>query len=131
MLKHIQGAQLELIVKLAWLGLAAIHATPALVIFRPSLTQKLYNVAASGPIGLLLAHRGGLFLAVCCACIIAAFHTGSRPLAAVVAGISMASFLLLYGRAGMPAGGLRKIAIADAIGLPLLGFVIYAAFHNS
>jgi hypothetical protein len=115
---------LELIVKSAWFVLAAIHAVPALVIFKPSLIEKLYGVPASGPIGLLLTHRGGLFLAMSCAGIIAALHTPSRPLAAAIISISMVSFLILYVRAGMPGGGLRNIAIADAVGLPLLILVI-------
>ena len=119
---------MEIIIKLAWLVLAIIHLTPSLVIFRPSLLTKLYNVPSDGVIELLLTHRGGLFLTVVIACLISIFHIESRRLAAIVVGISMISFLLLYVKAGMPVGELRKIAIADAIGLPFLFCVAAHAY---
>jgi hypothetical protein len=118
---------MEIILKLAWLALALIHLTPSLVLFKPQMTQRLYNIAPDGPIGLLLVHRGGLFFAVLLACTIALFHAPSRPLAAVVTTISMVSFLLLYVKAGLPAGGLATIAKVDTIGLPFLALAVYSA----
>jgi hypothetical protein len=118
---------MEIAIKLSWLVLALIHLMPSMVLFKPNMTQSLYRIAPDGPIGLLLVHRGGLFFAVLLACIIAVFHTPSRPLAAVVTATSMVSFLLLYAKAGMPTGGLRKIAKVDVIGLPFLALAAYSA----
>jgi hypothetical protein len=118
---------MELIVKLAWLVLALIHLMPSMVLFRPAMIQSLYGIEPGGPIALLLVHRGALFLAVLAACIIALFHAPSRPLAATLAAISMLSFLWLYAKAGMPLGGLRKIALVDAIGLPFLAIVVFTS----
>ena len=119
---------MEIIIKLAWLVLAIIHVTPSLVIFKPSLLTTLYNIPSDGVIGLLLTHRGGLFLGVVIACLISIFHIESRRLAVIVVGISMISFLLLYVKAGMPVGELRKISIADVIGLPFLLCVVVHAY---
>jgi hypothetical protein len=121
---------MELIVKLAWIVLAFIHLMPSLVLARPAMIQSLYGIAPDGPIAMLLIHRGALFLAVLTACVVALFHAPSRPLAAIIATISMLSFLLLYAKAGMPIGGLRKIALADAIGLPFLAIVILTSLRG-
>jgi hypothetical protein len=119
---------LDLALTLSWLGLAAIHSTPAMVFFKPDLTEKLYSQPAEGPIGLLLVHRGGLFLAIFVACIIAAFHNPSRQLGVIIVSISMLSFLWLYYKAGQPKGGLANIAKVDLLGLPLLALVAYGGF---
>jgi hypothetical protein len=41
----------------------------------------------------------------------------------------MLSFLLLYTRAGLPAGAMRTIALVDAAGLVPLAFVAVMAFR--
>lgn len=51
------------------------------------------------------------------------------PLAVLVVGISMVSFLLLYWQAGSPAP-LRKIAQVDLLGLPVLAGVAWLAFRQ-
>ncbi len=112
---------MEAITKASWLALVAVHAAPAAILFRPGLLGKLYGVEAAGPIGILLTHRGALFLAVFAAALIAAFDPGSRQAASVVAAISVVGFLAVYANAGLPAGPLRSIAVVDAVALvPLL-----------
>ena len=111
---------MEASVKIAWAFLALLHVMPAMSAFTPSLVEKLYGVSPDGDVGVLLLHRGALFLAVCVTAIYAIFDPDSRRLASIVLIISMVGFLLVYARAGMPSGELRKIAIADLIGvLPL------------
>lgn len=120
---------METFTRLAWFGLAAIHLIPALALFRPAMIGRLYGIDPSGPLGLLLTHRAALFAAVLAVTIYAAIDPGARRAAALVTGISMIAFLVLYARAGMPAGPLRQIAIADLIGIPLLLWVTFRAFR--
>ena len=111
-----------------WLALAAIHAMPALALFRPSTLTSLYAVAADSPLFLLMQHRAALFLAVFAACVWAAFVPEGRKLAALVVGISMVSFLALYWMAGAPPS-LKRIAIVDMAGLPVLAGAAWMAFR--
>lgn len=115
--------------KAAWLMLALIHAAPALVFFAPGMVQRLYGADPSGDLGVLLVHRGALFFAVLVAALMAMVDARSERLASVVAGISMIGFLVVYARAGMPAGPLRKIAITDAVGLLPLALVLVRAWR--
>ena len=111
-----------------WLILAAIHALPALAFFRPAGLAQLYGIAADNPLFLLMQHRAALFLAVFAACVWAAFVPEGRRLASLVVAISMVSFLALYWMAGSPAP-LRRIAIVDLAGLPVLAFAAFLAFR--
>ncbi|WP_432200080.1 hypothetical protein ACRAQ7_10460 [Erythrobacter sp. W53] len=111
-----------------WLVLAAIHAIPALAFFRPGTITTLYGVAADNPLFLLMQHRAALFLAVFAACLWAAFVPEGRRLAVIVVGISMLSFLVLYWQAGSPAP-LKRIALVDLAGLPVLAGVAWFAFR--
>lgn len=120
---------METITRLAWLGLALIHLTPALALFQPAMIGRLYGVDASGLLGLLLTHRSALFAAIFVVTVFAAIDPSARRAAALVAGISMIAFLVLYAKAGMPPGPLRPIAIADLIGIPLLLWVTFDAFR--
>ncbi len=121
---------MELLTKLSWGALALIHLMPSVPIFRPKMIETLYGAAPSRDIGLLLTHRSGLFLALLVTCLFAMFSAEARKLATLVLAVSMISFLILYMRAGMPAGPLKKIAIADAIGLIPLAFVIWQAWSG-
>lgn len=112
-----------------WLVLAAIHAMPALALFRPATLTSLYRLQPDNPLFLLMHHRAGLFFAVFVACVFAAFVPEGRRLAVLVVGISMVSFLLLYWQAGSPAP-LRKIAQVDLLGLPVLAGVAWLAFRQ-
>jgi hypothetical protein len=114
---------------ICWLILAAIHATPALAVVRPSLLMKLYRLPPESPLFLLMQHRAALFAAVVATCLIAAFHPPSRPLAAVVTSISMGSFLVLYALAGQPAA-LRTIARVDLFGMIPLAIVAFLAIRS-
>jgi len=120
---------MEITTKLSWGLLVLIHLTPTFVLIAPGLVERLYGVSAQGDLGVLLTHRGGLFLAIMVAAIFAAFVPDSRKLASLVVGISMLSFLILYMRAGWPAGPLRKIAMMDAVGLVPLAFVSWQAWR--
>jgi len=120
---------MEISIKAAWLLLAALHATPAMSAFAPGLIEKLYGITPEGDTGILLIHRGALFLAVCLAALYAAFSPESRRLASLVLAISMIGYLIIYVQGGSPAGGLQNIAIPDAICLIPLFWVSYHAWR--
>lgn len=112
----------------AWFALALVHLPPAAVLLRPGLTGTLYGTSASGDVGVLLIHRGALFLAVVVLCVFAAIEPSARRAASLVLGISVLGFLAVYAMAGMPAGALRIIALADAVALLPLGWVMWQAW---
>jgi hypothetical protein len=85
-------------------------------------------VSLEGEAGILLIHRGALFLGLCIVAIFAAFVPDARKLASVLVTISVLSFLLLYAKAGFPDNGLRKIAIADLVALALLIWVLWRSW---
>ena len=122
---------MEIATKIAWLLLALVHASPAAVLFRPGLVQRLYGISADGPAGLLLTHRGATFVAIVVACLWAAFDPSVRRLATVVVAIAVLGYLFLYARAGMPEGPLRTIAAVDAIALAPLLLVIWSAWRTA
>ncbi len=122
---------MEHITKLAWALLALIHLAPAAVFFLPHLTQKLYNIDANGDLGVLITHRGALFLAIVAACLAGTFDPEARKAVSIVVAISVISFLWLYVRAGMPTGPLKTIALVDAIGLVPLLWVLWSAWRIS
>ena len=119
---------MEVLVIIGWVMLIAIHAMPSLVVFAPSMAAKLYNVDPAGDIGVLLVHRGAMFLTVVVVSLIAIFDPSIRWLASIVVAISLVSFLIVYARAGMPAGPLRPIAIVDLVGVVPLVFVSVLAW---
>ena len=111
-----------------WLALAAIHASPAAVLLKPSLIQTLYAVPPTGSSGTLLIHRGALFLAVVVVALFAAFAPEARRAATLVVGISVIGFLLVYAAGGAPEGPLRTIAVVDALALIPLAIVAWKAW---
>jgi hypothetical protein len=119
---------LEIWIKLAWLLLALIHLSPAAVFFAPDLMVRLYGVPPDGTVGLLLVHRGALFLALLSGALFAMFQPDARRVMTFVFAVSMLSYLFVYVRAGMPTGALRTIAFADLIGILPLGLVCLAAW---
>lgn len=122
---------MTVIVKICWLALAALHLMPAGVLISQALVERLYSVDPSGDIGLLLRHRGALFLGVVIACAWAIWEPGTRRMVVVLVTSSMVSFLWLYFRAGCPTGALRTIAYADLVGLIPLFVVAYNAWFNA
>ena len=113
---------------LAFLCLAALHVMPALAAVRPALVTALYGVPAEGAAFALLHHRAALFAGVCTLCLWAAFDPAARPTTAVLATISMLSFLWIYQSADQPPR-LRAIALADLAGLPALAAALWSAFR--
>jgi hypothetical protein len=91
---------MEFAVKFAWSVVALIHLPPAAVVAAPRLIPSLYGVAPDGALGLLLVHRGVLFLAIVAACIFAALDPAARRVVSVVASISVVGFLAIYVQAG-------------------------------
>ena len=114
---------------ICWLLLALVHLIPALALVQPALITRLYGLSADDPLFPLMHHRAALFLAVLVACVWAAFDPAARPLATVIAAISMLGFLLLYGLYGRPAS-LRSIAIVDLAGLLPLAWAGSHAFQH-
>jgi hypothetical protein len=112
---------MQIVTPLCWIALALIHAAPAAAAFSPELVRRLYGVDPSGDLGLLLAHRGALFLAVALTCLYAAISPTARRAATIVTAVSVVGFLILYARASFPTGPLRTIAIGDVVALlPLI-----------
>jgi len=121
---------MEVSVKIAWLLVALIHLMPSLSFFAPGLVEKLYGASNEGDVGVLLIHRGALFLGVLVISIIAIFAPDFRKAAVIIAAISMIGFLIVYARAGMPDGPLRKIALVDLVGLLPLAWGAWNAFST-
>jgi hypothetical protein len=118
----------EVLEKLSWTILALIHVPPASVSVAPALIGRLYGVEAGSDMGILLMHRGVLFLAIVVACLVAALHVTARPLACVLVALSIMGFLAIYAYGGMPTGPLRTIAVADTVALLPLLYVIVRQF---
>lgn len=115
--------------KMAWGLLALAHLSPAAVAFVPSLVERLYGVSPTGDLGVLIAHRGALFLAIFSACALAVFDPPARRALGIVVATSVIGFLVLYLRAGAPSGPLRTIAIVDIAALLPLAYVVLAAWR--
>lgn len=113
-----------MLVTLAWLALVLVHAPPALATFSPRMRKRMYGVDDAGPLGLILSHRGVLFLAVASVCALAAFNAEARLAASLVTSISVVGFLIGYALAGAPKR-LRTIAIVDAAALIPLAYVLF------
>lgn len=119
---------MEAVTKLAWFALAAIHAAPAAVLFAPSLARRLYGVSPTDDLGVLIVHRGALFLGIVMLAVWAALDPNVRRAAGAVVAISVVGFLAVYLRSGAPDGALRPIAIADAIALMPLAWTLWHAW---
>jgi hypothetical protein len=115
---------------LAWAVIAVIHLVPSLAFFRPALLTRLYGVEPKSQVFLLLHHRAALFLGILTLSLWAVVDAQVRRAASVSAGLSMVSFLILFVQAASPKA-LKRIAIADAVGLPFLAFVTWSAFQVS
>ena len=120
---------METATKMAWGLLALAHLSPAAVAFVPSLVERLYGVSPTGDLGVLISHRGALFLAIFAACVLAVFDPPARRALGIVVATSVIGFLVLYMRAGAPTGPLQTIAIVDAAALLPLAFVVVAGWR--
>lgn len=124
------ASTLDRLETLCWLGLAAIHVSPASVLFKPALLDSLYGIPPGGPTEVPLIHRGALFLAIVIVAVFAAFAPEARRAASLLVGISVISFLIVYAGAGAPEGPLRTIALVDAAALLPLAFVCWSAWRR-
>lgn len=115
-------------ITIAWLALVLVHTPPALATFSPQLRKRMYGVDAGGALGVVLTHRGLLFLAVAVVCGYAAFVPDGRRAASIVVAVSVVGFLLIYAAARLPKGPLRLIAFTDAIALAPLAIVTVDAW---
>lgn len=88
------------------------------------MRKRMYGVDESGPLGLILTHRGVLFLAVASVCVLAAFQPAARLGGALVTAISLIGFLIVYASVGAPRR-LRTIALVDAVALAPLAVVLF------
>lgn len=113
-----------MLVTFAWLALVLVHTPPALATFSASMRNRMYGADGSGPLGLILTHRGVLFLAVASVGVLAAFNAEARLAAALVTSITLLGFLAAYAFAGAPKR-LRTIALVDAVALVPLAFVLF------
>jgi hypothetical protein len=121
---------MDRLASVCWLVLAVIHISPAAVLFKPALTETLYGIPPTGSTGVLIIHRGALFLAIVAVALFAAFAPKARKAASLVVGISVVGFLIIYAMAGAPPGPLRTIAIADAVALLPLAYVTWRAWQT-
>ena len=109
-----------LVTVLFW-GLAAINLPPVIAAVAPTQLVRLYGVSADDKTLLtLLQHRAILLGIVGAGCAIAAHVEAFRWPVLWAAAISMISFLVLCALRNQFSGPLRKIAIMDAIGVPIL-----------
>lgn len=119
-----------MIAGLCWALLGMIHVAPALALFQPVLISRLYGMEPGSNGFILMHHRAALFLVILVICVWALLDPDVRRLAAIAAGISMVSFVVIWWRAGSPAA-LRSIAVADLIGLPVLALASWQAFQGA
>lgn len=120
---------MTIVINVCWVALAALHVMPSISVFAPKLITRLYGVDAGGDVGLLLRHRGALFLGVILACVWSLVDAHSRRLASALVALSMGSFLLTYLSGGRREGALEAIARWDLIGLFPLLVVLYTSWR--
>jgi len=100
--------------------LAAIHFLPAVAAVAPSQLSALYGVPPEDKtLTTLLQHRAVLLGLVGAAFAAAAFIPSLRWAALIGGSISMILFLVIATLNGELTGPLQKIAIVDAVGLPI------------
>ena len=110
-----------MIISALFWGLAAINLPPVIAAVAPNQLVRLYGVSADDKTLLaLLQHRAILLGLVGAGCAVAAHIEAFRWPALWAATISMISFLIVCFVQRQFAGPLRKIAVMDAIGVPLL-----------
>lgn len=112
--------------------LALVHAPAALGAVSSDALIVLYGkVAAEPAIIVMLQHRGALFALVTVAAAAAVLRPQWHIPAAILAGWSMVSFLGLYLASGAPDGPLRKIAVADGVGIAVLSALAVALWQGN
>jgi len=114
---------MDMLERLAWLGLALTHLMPAVALLTPGGLARLYGIKPGGAVLILLEHRTLLFAGIVLLCLWSAIDRQPRPAAMAATAISVLGYFALYIRHGLPTGPLRTIAKVDLLALPLLAFV--------
>lgn len=107
--------------KLVSVGLAIagiINLLPTIGVAGAGWLRSLYGFEIANPdLEILLRHRAILFGIVGVLLLAAAIHSGLRDVAVLVAGASMASFIVIALLVGGYGPAIRKVVIADIVGL--------------
>lgn len=102
-----------------------INLVPAVGALSSDRIATAYGVAVEGPdLALLLRHRAALFGIVGGLAMVGAVHAPWRGPGAVAAGVSMGSFLVLGLLVPGHGPALRRVVVADVVGLGLLGAAV-------
>lgn len=119
------------IITLLFLGMALVHFLPALSVFAPSRMASLYGIAPGDTaLTTLLHHRALMFSILFAGFIIAAFTPAWRWPVLIIGIISMAGFIVIAALHGELSGGLRKIVIADVVGLIFAALAVITLFKS-
>ena len=108
-------------IKILFGVLAAIHLLPSLVAFAPSRISNLYGVQITDPTLITLLHHRAVMLGIVGAVLASAIFIPSIRWVALSAGmVSMVSFIIICASNNQLNGPLARIALVDALGLPLI-----------
>lgn len=119
-------------ISLGFLVLTALHTPPAISAFRPGMMVDLYGPGVTeGGLDVLLHHRAMGFALVALSCLTAAFVPSIRQPVLVLTGWSMLGFLLAFWAGGMPEGAIQRVALADLVCVPVLFFLVWAAWFRA
>lgn len=98
-----------------------INFLPVTGVVSTERVANAYSVELPGSdLAILMRHRALLFGIIGGFIVYAAFVPGYRPAAMIMAAVSMTGFLLLIWLVGDYNASLRRIAIADGVGILLL-----------
>ncbi|CAN7540365.1 hypothetical protein LJR090_004559 [Bosea sp. LjRoot90] len=121
--------------KLVSVGLAIagiVNLLPTIGVAGAGWLRSLYGFEIANPdLEILLRHRALLFGIVGVLLLAATLRPGLRDVAVLVAGASMASFIVIALLVGGYGPAIRKVVIADIIGLLALVPAIVARFVPS
>jgi len=103
-----------------------INFAPVIGLLSADRLTRLYGVAVADPnMQILLQHRALLFGLVGGVIIASAFLPYLRPTAFILGFISMIGFILIAWQAGEFNALLKKVVIADAVGIGLLAVALF------
>ncbi|MGX1786374.1 hypothetical protein ACWIGM_06525 [Bosea sp. NPDC055332] len=109
-----------------------INLLPTIGVAGAGWLRSLYGFEIASPdLEILLRHRAVLFGLVGILLLVAAVRPGLRDVAVLVAGASMASFIVIALLVGDYGPAIRKVVIADIIGLLALVPAMFARLAPS
>jgi hypothetical protein len=98
------------------LGVALVHALPALGAFSAARLEALYGVPVAGPdLAILLRHRAVLFAIVAGLLVAGAFDPALRRVAIAAGLLSMVSFVAIALATGGYGPLLQRIVVVDVV----------------